>query len=54
MHRDVCSLPISKALKQKLQKCGIEKVNDLDEIKPVDMIKCKIIFYINIYNSGNY
>ena len=46
MQRHITSLPLPNNYKLKLVKNGIESVNDLKNIKPVDLIKGlnKIIF----------
>jgi RAD51-like protein 2 len=39
MERHTASLPITKNLKLRLEKCGIESINELKNLKPTDLIK---------------
>jgi predicted ATP-dependent serine protease len=39
MDRHTASMPLPKNLKVRLEKCGIESVNELKNIKPTELIK---------------
>jgi hypothetical protein len=45
MIRHIGSLPISKTLKTKLLKNGIETVNELYDFPVADLIRSKLFFY---------
>lgn len=49
MIRHVGSLPISKTLKEKLIKNGVETINDLNDMTVLDLNRCK--FYVHSYLS---